>query len=84
MILLRRDPSRCFSESSALAGTWIRWLYLPGRVTAALRCPSCGRVFCLAEHRIATDGRVSPSVVCPYPPCAFHVFMKLEGWDESS
>lgn len=82
MVVLRRDGARCFSETSAPAGTWIRWVYLPGRVTAALRCPTCGRVFCLAEHRIASDGRVSPSVVCPHRPCTFHVIMRLEGWNE--
>lgn len=78
-MLLRRDEARGFSERSAPQGTWIRWLYMPGRVTAALRCPTCGRVFCLVEHRISTDGRVSPSVVCPYG-CGFHVFLQLDGW----
>lgn len=79
MHTLRLDPSRGFSETSAPAGTYIRWLYLPERWTAAFRCPGCGRLFCLADHRIDGQGIVSPSVVCPYG-CGFHVMMRLEDW----
>lgn len=79
MVTLHLDLARAFTETSAPVGTYIRWLYLPGRWTAAFRCPGCGRAFCLAEHRIDADGQVSPSVVCPYD-CGFHVGMKLEGW----
>jgi hypothetical protein len=34
----------------------------------------------LRNHRIASDGAVSPSVVCPNPQCDFHEFVRLEGW----
>lgn len=79
MHTLHLDASRAFTETSAPTGTYIRWLYLPGCCTAALRCPGCGRLFCLAGHRIDERGQVSPSVVCPHG-CGFHVMMKLEGW----
>lgn len=29
-------------------------------------------------HRIASDGAVSPSLVCPR--CNWHVFVRLDGW----
>jgi hypothetical protein len=31
-------------------------------------------------HTVADDGTVSPSLVCPFAPCTFHEFVKLEGW----
>ena len=64
-------------------GTWRRWLHKDKR-TVAVCCPGCGGPFCLANHTIATDGSVSPSVVCPQTPggqpCGFHEFIRLEGW----
>lgn len=65
-------------------GLWRPWLHpvFPGptwKSTAALECPTCGRVFCLANHTIDAGGNVSPSVVCPHG-CGFHVGMRLEGW----
>lgn len=32
------------------------------------------------DHDIAPDGRVSPSVVCPFEGCDFHDHVVLEGW----
>lgn len=32
-------------------------------------------------HRIADDGTVHPSVVCPIDGCGFHEFVRLVGWD---
>lgn len=66
-------------------GRWRRWKHpvFPGPVhhdTAGLQCPTCGRLFCLANHAIAADGSVSPSVVCPHPGCSFHEFVRLLGW----
>jgi hypothetical protein len=29
---------------------------------------------------VADDGTVSPSYVCPFPPCTFHLFVRLDGW----
>lgn len=31
-------------------------------------------------HTIATDGEVSPSVVCPITGCDYHEFVRLVGW----
>jgi len=82
MVVLRRSDARVFN-TDAPAGTWIRWHwpwpFPAGRPTAAMPCPKCNRAFCLAEHTIAGDGRVSPSVVCPHG-CGYHVMMKLDGW----
>lgn len=33
-------------------------------------------------HRIAADGRVSPSYVCPIPGCRFHAFIRLVGYEQ--
>lgn len=46
---------------------------------AELTC-SNGHGVSLRSHAIASDGRVSPSVVCLAPNCGFHEFVRLEGW----
>lgn len=49
-----------------------------------IRCPSCRKESTLwstlGGHAIRRDGEVSPSVVCPFPPCTFHEFVRLDGW----
>lgn len=57
------------------------------RYVAAI-CPLCRFVAVLccltrpekADHAIAEDGMVSPSVGCPNAPCAFHEYVRLDGW----
>jgi hypothetical protein len=62
-------------------GAWKPWVNGPGFVrTAAVRCPVCSALFCLADHRIGAEGTVSPSIVCPYG-CGFHEFVRLAGWE---
>lgn len=34
-------------------------------------------------HRVADDGTVSPSYVCPVVGCGFHEFVRLVGWTKS-
>jgi hypothetical protein len=46
---------------------------------ASMTCPN-GHGLILRNHRIASDGAVFPSVVCPNPQCDFHEFVQLEGW----
>jgi hypothetical protein len=46
---------------------------------AELTC-SGGHGVSLRTHSIAPDGTVRPSVVCMAPGCAFHDFVRLEGW----
>jgi hypothetical protein len=55
-------------------------------VLAFIRCPSCNKVSLLRSsvHAVADDGTVTPSYVCPYPPCAFHEWVRLEGWPADS
>lgn len=54
-----------------------------------MRCPLCLRCATLRTtdaagnhegHAVSEDGSVSPSVVCPYAPCAWHEFVRLSGW----
>lgn len=48
---------------------------------AEVACPSCGRIALLgSNHVVADDGTVSPSDVCPFPPCAFHEMIRLDDW----
>lgn len=56
------------------------------RILATMTCPTCGADFSIgsAVHSIADNGDVFPSMVCPYPPCAFHAFIALEGWADDS
>jgi hypothetical protein len=61
-------------------------------VTASLiniKCPEClktSSLQVLAEggtvvgHAIAQDGTVTPSIVCPHRPCAWHVHGRLLEW----
>jgi len=51
-----------------------------GKHTAAIQCPVCDRIFSLLNHVISADGSVSPSVVCPWSDCTFHVFVRLNDW----
>jgi predicted RNA-binding Zn-ribbon protein involved in translation (DUF1610 family) len=60
-------------------GTWKGLLTPEGR-KASFTCPKCGQLGSLADHNIAPDGTVSPSVVCPTAGCDFHEFIRLEGW----
>lgn len=48
-------------------------------------CPGCGKVALVgSNHTVANDGTVSPSDVCPFPPCTFHQFIFLEDWARPS
>lgn len=47
--------------------------------TVVICCPKCCRSGAL-DHTIHPDGRVEPSVVCPFPPCAFHEYVRLVDW----
>jgi hypothetical protein len=55
-----------------------------GKPIVYLRCPSCGDYAALDDHKIANDGVVSPSVICPFGGCTFHDTIKLLGWKEAA
>lgn len=77
--------------SPALAATWCETTVEHGvfrdgkqegtieRRSAWATCPN-GHTASLADHEIAADGTVSPSLVCPHERCDFHDFVRLEGW----
>lgn len=45
-----------------------------------VRCPLCQTVAAL-DHDVASDGAVSPSLVCPNDSaCSWHVVARLVGW----
>ncbi len=45
-------------------------------------CPACGKVSLIGRHHdVSSSGIVSPSYVCPFPPCAFHEFVRLDDWE---
>lgn len=58
------------------------WRSGPSGIIATMTCPGCGKDLSISGkiHTIATDGAVSPSMVCPHQPCTFHAFIRLEGW----
>lgn len=60
-------------------GTW----WKTGELVS-IKCALCGRCATLRSsqggHAIAADGTASPSVVCPYDACSWHVFVKLVDW----
>jgi hypothetical protein len=46
-----------------------------------IRCPECGKLATLGDnHEVASDGSISPSLVCPFPPCTFHVSARFADW----
>ena len=47
--------------------------------SALVCCPGCGKIGSLTKHTIDPDGRVFPSLVCPFG-CGFHEFVKLDDW----
>ncbi len=69
-------------------GVWSPFVYGPERRQGAVVvCPDCGGGMSVgggnvfgSSHAIAGDGTVTPSVVCPYAGCSWHVFVRLEGW----
>lgn len=64
-------------------GEW-RPLLLTGarQFTATVCCPTCETIHPIDGHRIASDGTVTPSLLCPTAGCSFHQFGRLEGWAE--
>lgn len=65
--------------------TWDYWLWgiAPYTKTATVCCGN-GHVGTVAPHvhAIAPDGTLSPSWVCPFKPCDWHEFARLDGWLE--
>ena len=61
-------------------GTWKGVRKESGERSAILTCPDCGLVASLTDHGIAPDGVVTPSVICPQDGCAFHEWIRLDGW----
>ena len=58
--------------------TWSPLKTTSGGKSASFVCPN-GHYGTLLDHKIASDGRVTPSVACS--ECSFHEVMKLEGWE---
>ena len=68
-------------RAAASVMDWYRQRYV-----AEMSCPTCGKSLMMsrAVHSVDAAGTVSPSMVCPYPPCGFHEFIQLEEWSEPS
>lgn len=43
-------------------------------------CPACGVWGELADHKIGSDGTVTPSALCGNGDCPFHEHIALDGW----
>ena len=50
------------------------------RFKAQLTC-SAGHGLVLKNHAIDAAGNVYPSVVCRFPGCKFHSYVRLQQWD---
>lgn len=61
-------------------GCWDYFVTPGGKRTAAVACPSCDRLFSVADHEVDAGGTCHPSVVCPRSGCSFHEFVMLAGW----
>lgn len=54
------------------------------KLTILMSCPDCGRTLSLTNYEILSDGRLLPSVVCPYTDCTFHKYCQLIDWPPNS
>ena len=68
----------------ATPNTWCpTFVMSPAKELAALSawatCPN-GHNASLADHEIAPDGAVHPSVECQLDGCGFHEYVKLDRW----
>lgn len=70
------------NKDETIVNTWRPVKLLNGDIAPALT-DSNGDVFGIETHIISDDGKVSPSVVCPYE-CGFHDFVNLIGWKHIS
>lgn len=61
----------------AAVGQAPAWFMEAGHV--AFVCPR-GHSGWMDNHKIATDGKVTPSVVCAVQGCGFHQYITLTGW----
>lgn len=61
-------------------GSWFPVTKSSGRRSAIIVCPGCGRAQSL-DHEIAVDGTVTPSLQCAFDSCAFHEWVRLDGWE---
>lgn len=67
-------------------GTWQPIKYEPARkmIWCEFTCPNGhGATLAKSIHKIADDGTVSPSLICPRANdegCAFHEFVRLLNW----
>ena len=63
--------------------TWDDWQWGsdPPIHTALVTCAN-GHTGTVAPHvhKIATDGLLTPSWVCPFEGCSWHEFAQLDGW----
>lgn len=55
------------------------WTPTPSDVSW-VRCGGCGERVRLTDHTVASDGAVTPSLVCPVE-CGWHVQARLVGWE---
>lgn len=65
-------------------GAWLVLLKCEGGRSVHLTCGKCGKqTGTLADHTIAADGTVTPSIGCPHDGYDWHIFGVLEGWAEA-
>ena len=67
-----------------LKGTWRtpnEWQRSRRGEKALITCRQCGEETAIVTHTVASDGTVTPSLVCPIPDCTEHIMGRLEGWD---
>ena len=79
MSLIARRTDLDWKNLPPLSWTW--WIWLDTKeLVPVMRCTG-GHMFLIRDnHTIAADGSVSPSMVCPNPPCPYHEFIQLDGW----
>jgi hypothetical protein len=70
--------------------TWRPWYFGPRNQRGAVVFCENGHGMSIAgnppfgsEHRIDSNGTVTPSVVCPHEGCSWHVFVRLVGWSQN-
>jgi len=70
-----------FGDVNSQLGVWKRNFGVERKI-ACVSCPVCGTVSALIDHKIDSDGFVTPSIICPR--CGFHENIRLLDWKGDS
>jgi hypothetical protein len=61
-------------------GTWMPSKAHKGAIVPVFVCPDCASAQLLDEHKVGSDGLVTPIVICNAEHCTFEHVIQLMTW----